>query len=127
MDIRLPRRVRAWITLIAAIATAAVAPGATADDRRHDRGDARHKPSGPCRIDSADGKIEHVIYIQFDNTHFSALAPAPRPGTPLGGRRALGVEQPLAMIDRLGLDRGESAFNDAPPPTIRYRRAGAVT
>src|SRR5262249_41371455 len=71
MAIRLPRSVRAWIALTAAITTVAVAPGAMADDRSEDRGsDERHKPSGPCRIDSAHGKVEHVIYIQFDNTHF---------------------------------------------------------
>src|SRR5439155_11748175 len=27
--------------------------------------------SGGCQLNSAKGQIQHVIYIQFDNTHFT--------------------------------------------------------
>ncbi len=28
-------------------------------------------PSGSCQLNSAKGQIQHVIYVQFDNTHFT--------------------------------------------------------
>ena len=27
--------------------------------------------SAPCQLGNADGQIQHVIYLQFDNTHFN--------------------------------------------------------
>src|SRR5713226_5329414 len=30
-----------------------------------------HAATGGCQLNSAKGKIQHVIYIQFDNTHFT--------------------------------------------------------
>lgn len=30
-----------------------------------------HAASGSCQLNSAKGNIQHVIYIQFDNTHFT--------------------------------------------------------
>ncbi|HEV2581219.1 MAG TPA: hypothetical protein VGT44_10250, partial [Ktedonobacteraceae bacterium] len=27
--------------------------------------------NGSCHLNSANGNIKHVIYVQFDNTHFS--------------------------------------------------------
>ena len=43
----------------AAAAPPAAVPAATVE-----------KASGPCRLGNAAGAIQHVIYIQFDNTHF---------------------------------------------------------
>ncbi|HVO96144.1 MAG TPA: hypothetical protein VMT22_25030, partial [Terriglobales bacterium] len=36
------------------------------DDAQH----GKHGDLSSCRLKSAEGKIRHVIYIQFDNTHF---------------------------------------------------------
>src|SRR5712692_6729771 len=30
-----------------------------------------HAATGGCQLNSAKGKIQHVIYVQFDNTHFT--------------------------------------------------------
>src|SRR5260221_7528899 len=32
---------------------------------------ATHASAGTCRLNSAQSNIQHVIYIQFDNTHFT--------------------------------------------------------
>src|SRR6266516_3788664 len=32
---------------------------------------AAHAVAGGCTLSSAKGKIKHVIYVQFDNTHFT--------------------------------------------------------
>ncbi len=40
--------------------------GHDGEDHEKDRNENR----GPCRLSSPHGQIQHVIYIQFDNTHF---------------------------------------------------------
>jgi hypothetical protein len=35
------------------------------------RGNNNEGDSGRCQLNSADGKIQHVVYITFDNTHFT--------------------------------------------------------
>src|SRR5579872_1146799 len=37
----------------------------------HAQGTAYASGGGSCQIKSAQGNIKHVIYIQFDNTHFT--------------------------------------------------------
>jgi hypothetical protein len=48
----------------ASLAAAATGPAGRASERAS-------ASSGGCELNSAKGKIEHVIYIQFDNTHFT--------------------------------------------------------
>ncbi|PYO01200.1 MAG: hypothetical protein DMD91_08400 [Candidatus Rokuibacteriota bacterium] len=40
--------------------------GHNGEDHENDRNENR----GPCRLNAPDGQIQHVIVIQFDNTHF---------------------------------------------------------
>ena len=54
--------VRVVLSLFSVLATATVLSGGPAV--------AAQLPGNPCRLHSARGEIEHVIYIQFDNTHF---------------------------------------------------------
>ena len=37
---------------------------------RAERGSSRALAASGCQLKSASGNIKHVIYIQFDNTHF---------------------------------------------------------
>ena len=48
---------------------AAVGAGAAISSARKGSRAARTAGSG-CRLNSARGNIKHVIYVQFDNTHF---------------------------------------------------------
>ena len=54
------------VTFVAALAAFLVVQGAGA---RTDASSASAAASG-CQLNSAKGNIKHVIYIQFDNTHF---------------------------------------------------------
>ena len=60
------RRVRRLVGSLVAVtlAGACLAAGPVVASPRHDQG------RDPCHLRSADGDIKHVIYIQFDNTHF---------------------------------------------------------
>jgi hypothetical protein len=53
--------IRKWCAGLAmvAAAVAAGAPGASA-----------RATSSSCRLGNADGRVKHVVYLQFDNTHF---------------------------------------------------------
>jgi len=55
-----PRR---WILPLVMVVVAAVDWGLAAADEHDGK-------RGPCRLDGANSKIERLIYIQFDNTHF---------------------------------------------------------
>ncbi len=60
-----PVRLAAIIAaLVAVCAVAAFATGAGT------RSNAAAATSGPCQLGNKDGQIKHVIYLQFDNTHF---------------------------------------------------------
>lgn len=61
--LRFRHRSRRWLGLFVIIAVAALDRGAAAAG---EQGGKR----GPCRLDGASSKIERLIYIQFDNTHF---------------------------------------------------------
>jgi hypothetical protein len=73
MITRAPRTVRAWVALAAGVAIAACSAAPAVADG--DGGTDGHRAVGPCRLGSANGKIQHVIYIQFDNTHFRRDVP----------------------------------------------------
>jgi len=56
---------RTLVTLMAmALVGATLAAGPLVVSARSDH------PANPCQLKSADGNIKHVIYVQFDNTHF---------------------------------------------------------
>src|SRR3954469_20194472 len=57
--------IRKWCAglAIVAAAVAAGAPGASA------------RATTSCRLGNADGRVKHVIYLQFDNTHFNRDRP----------------------------------------------------
>jgi hypothetical protein len=60
-------RQRLWaLAVLAAAATALVATGVTPAAHRT----ASTTTASGCQLKSARGNIKHVIYIQFDNTHF---------------------------------------------------------
>ena len=63
---RVPSILRRFAVLGAAFALAAAAAAAT--PALNPRSAAR--ASGSCDLQSAGDKIHHVIYVQFDNTHF---------------------------------------------------------
>jgi hypothetical protein len=46
-------------------------PGAAEAKPRPAAPQAQASPSNPCTLHSAHGEIKHVIYIQFDNVHFT--------------------------------------------------------
>jgi hypothetical protein len=62
----LSKRAILAVTFVAALAAFLVVQGAGA---RTDASSASAAASG-CQLNSAKGNIKHVIYIQFDNTHF---------------------------------------------------------
>jgi hypothetical protein len=58
---------RTLIALACALAlTIALAAPALADD-----GHGHGAPAGACPLGNGDGAIRHVVYLQFDNTHFN--------------------------------------------------------
>ena len=60
--------VLASLTCVSAMSFSA---GNSIASEQRDKGNARgHGNGGSCRLGSEEGKIQHVIYIQFDNTHF---------------------------------------------------------
>ena len=57
-------RTTVLVVLVAACAGAALATGAVT------RLDRRSAAAGPCQLGNKAGQIKHVIYLQFDNTHY---------------------------------------------------------
>ena len=53
-------------TAVAALATFIAVSGAGAGISGH----GSHATASGCRLNSANGKIKHVVYLQFDNTHY---------------------------------------------------------
>jgi len=56
------------LILIPAMTAALIVPAASAAPVPQDN---PNDPAGSCRLQSARGEIQHVIYIQFDNVHFT--------------------------------------------------------
>jgi hypothetical protein len=52
------------LTVVAAVTAASVASA------KNPKGGAVAAPGGTCQISGPTGKVQHVIYLQFDNTHF---------------------------------------------------------
>ena len=61
------------LCVFAAVAIAVLAGSGLATARNNARG-----PSAAAGCSLANGKIKHVIYIQFDNTHFRRDNPSVR-------------------------------------------------
>src|ERR1041384_5685238 len=66
---------RGWAAALGVLAFAClVAAGIAAASVRGNGNDGGHStaaaPASGCQLNSAKGNIQHVIYIQFDNTHF---------------------------------------------------------
>ncbi len=66
------RQLRRLVLLVFLITTLLGGDPASADDRKGDDSNDRHHESSSCKLNSGGehNKIKHVIYIQFDNTHF---------------------------------------------------------
>jgi len=58
------RRTAILAVLVAACAAVALTTGVAS------RGGSSASASGPCQLGSKAGQVKHVIYLQFDNTHF---------------------------------------------------------
>src|SRR4051794_34100211 len=58
------RRAAAVAVLIAACIGAALATGVAS------HGTATATAAGPCQLGTTPGQVKHVIFLQFDNTHF---------------------------------------------------------
>src|SRR3954454_5738973 len=58
------RRAAIGAVLVAACITAALVSGVAS------RGAPAASAAGPCQLGNKNGQIKHVIYLQFDNTHF---------------------------------------------------------
>jgi hypothetical protein len=58
------KRTAVAAVLVAACITAALVSVAT-------RGAPAASAAGPCELGNKNGQVKHVIYLQFDNTHFS--------------------------------------------------------
>ena len=58
------RRTAALAVLVALCVAAALATAVAS------HGTAAATASGPCQLGSNPGQVKHVIYLQFDNTHF---------------------------------------------------------
>jgi type II secretory pathway pseudopilin PulG len=56
--------------LLAVLAVAGIAAAAAAVSAVPSRGEATAAAATSCQL-SADGKIKHLVYLQFDNTHFN--------------------------------------------------------
>jgi len=62
----LTRRTTVFVVLVAAcVAIAVVAAVAS-----HGTATATAAAAGPCQLGNKSGQIKHVIYLQFDNTHY---------------------------------------------------------
>src|ERR1041384_3696450 len=66
---------RGWAAALGVLAFAClVAAGIAAASVRGNGNDGGHStaaaPASGCQLNSAKGNIKHVIYLQFDNTHF---------------------------------------------------------
>src|SRR5690348_8846247 len=61
----LARRTALVVVLVAACAAAALATGLVTGG-----GSATASAAGSCELGNKSGQIKHVIYLQFDNTHF---------------------------------------------------------
>src|SRR6185503_340361 len=61
---KLFKRTALLAVLVAACAAAALATGAVSN------GSATASASGPCQLGTKAGQVKHVIYLQFDNTHY---------------------------------------------------------
>jgi hypothetical protein len=59
-----PRRAIIGATVVALCATAALVAGVA------HRNGATAAPAANCQLGNKDGQIKHVIYLQFDNTHY---------------------------------------------------------
>src|SRR4051794_3010319 len=59
------RRAAVLAVLAAACLTAALISGVAS------RGVPAASAAGPCQLGNKDGQIKHVIYLQFDNTHYT--------------------------------------------------------
>src|SRR3954470_12172344 len=55
--------------LVAAVVATCAAAALVAGVAHHGSG-ATAAPAAPCTLGNKDGQIKHVIYLQFDNTHF---------------------------------------------------------
>src|SRR5256714_4336875 len=62
---RFARRTALLLVIVAACATAALATGVVSGN-----GGATASASGSCQLGTKAGGIQHVIYLQFDNTHY---------------------------------------------------------
>ena len=61
---KLFKRTALLAVLVAACAAAALATGALSN------GSTTATASGPCQLGTKAGQVKHVIYLQFDNTHY---------------------------------------------------------
>ena len=61
---KLFKRTALLAVLVAACAAAALATGALSN------GSTTAAASGPCQLGTKAGQVKHVIYLQFDNTHY---------------------------------------------------------
>src|SRR5215471_10893000 len=59
-----PSRAIAGAIIVALCAVAALVAGVA------HRGSATAAPATDCQLGNKDGQIKHVIYLQFDNTHY---------------------------------------------------------
>ena len=62
---KLVRRESILAVLVTACAAAALTTGVVS------RGGTVAQASGPCQLGTKAGQVKHVIYLQFDNTHYS--------------------------------------------------------
>ena len=63
--------------LAAVLAAACVSAALIAGAATH--GAPAASAAGPCQLGGKNGAIKHVIYLQFDNTHFRRDVPTSRP------------------------------------------------
>ena len=54
--------------ILAVLVVACAATALTTGVVTHSTADA--SAAGPCQLGNKDGQIKHVIYLQFDNTHY---------------------------------------------------------
>ena len=58
--------------VVTALLLLVLGTGAVGTGKLHlDLQPAAHAAGSTCQLNSANGAIQHVIYIQFDNTHFT--------------------------------------------------------
>jgi hypothetical protein len=62
---RVARRTAVVVVLVAACAVAALVTGAVTGN-----GGATASAAGSCQLGTKAGQVKHVIYLQFDNTHY---------------------------------------------------------